>query len=567
LAVTRLCAVAIASSCVVTFASVSTGLAAEHASKSSRKKARKPKRSMRKSAKQRRSKPARNKPTKKTGRKTKRKNAAKKKRSAKKRKSAKKKSSAKKRKSAKKSSAKKKNAAKKRKSAKKKSSARTTTRRKIARGKRGRGTKTATKSKRGRRGKSKRRRKLTAKQKAAQARRAEKRAAKLAKSRRKAFKSKLRRCKSRSAKRSRRCRKLFAAYKAFSKAEKARVEALKKRRYLAKMKRKCRSRRHKRSKVCRKFLAERRRKAMYDRICGRRYGRARRRESIARFARRYRVSEGTVRRLNNLGKARRLRYRRRYLVYRSPWDGQRLHGGKLLGARPGVFAMQRPQRGWGKPFAVDLIAASAEAVHATDPLASRLVVGDLSKKGGGCIPPHRSHRGGLDADIGYYMLGGKQRGWLQLAQPETIDADRTWRLLKGFLVTRRLQYAFIDYGLQRPLYEAALRHGESKESLRRVFQYPRPRSASKAGIIRHLRGHADHMHVRFMCPNASCTLPDAARSGIMSTRANRHGGAGRHARSAIRHRHRVGRGRRIRRIAKRARTLIMPPALDGHRKP
>jgi hypothetical protein len=147
-------------------------------------------------------------------------------------------------------------------------------------------------------------------------------------------------------------------------------------------------------------------------------------------------------------------------------------------------------------------------VQALWPNRAPLVVGDLSKQGGGCLPPHRSHRDGRDADIGYYVRGGVTPRWLGAVTAQTLDADRTWALLDVFLATGRLRYAFIDYQLQRPLYEAALRAGHTKASLRDVFQYPRPRSHAKAGIIRHLRGHADHIHVRFDCPTTGpCALP------------------------------------------------------------
>ncbi len=253
-----------------------------------------------------------------------------------------------------------------------------------------------------------------------------------------------------------------------------------------------------------------------------------------------------MRRLNGLGKSNRLRRGRRYLVYRSPWEGQRLVSGTLLAPESGVLSMQRPQRGWGTPLTVELIRGAARAVAASDPLATHLVVGDLSKVGGGCLPPHRSHRGGMDADIGYYMIGGDQRGWLVLVSPETLDADRTWHLLAGFLRTGRLQYAFIDYGLQAPLYRAALRAGESEASLRRVFQYPRPRGDAKVGIIRHLKGHADHMHVRFRCPpGRPCALADEMVKAVTDARVARLGGV---------HRER----RRERKPRRRRATRILP---------
>ncbi len=358
---------------------------------------------------------------------------------------------------------------------------------------------------------------------------AAKAAAKRAKQQKKRFARQLRRCKSRKQRKTRHCKKILAQHRQFLSREKKRLAARAKARQIARMQRKCKSRRHRKSKACRVFISAQRRKRMYRRICGRRYGRARRRDTVSRFSRRHRISEGVFRRLNKFSRGNRLRRGRRYLVYRSPWEGQRLHRGVLLKALSGVISMQRPARGWGKQLAVEAIRKGAQIVQRNTPLASHLVVGDLSKKGGGCLPPHRSHRGGLDADIGYYMQGGAQRAWLSLARPETIDADRTWQLLAAFLATGRLQYAFIDYGLQVPLYDAAIRAGRTPQSLRHVFQYPRSRGAVKSGIIRHLKGHADHMHVRFTCPpQSACAIDDETMKRLERLQQQRHGGGRSH---------------------------------------
>lgn len=316
-------------------------------------------------------------------------------------------------------------------------------------------------------------------------------------------------CKDRRKRKTPACKAYFAA------EEEAKAAALAKR---------CRDKRYRKTAAC-KALAK---KARARSICGRRYGRARKRESLARFAKRYRVSPLVVIRLNGLpAKTGRLRSGKRYLIYRSPFEGERLRDGTLLEAEDGVLAMQRPERGWGKPILVQALRAAARATQAGDPRATSLVVGDLSKQGGGCLPPHRSHRGGLDADIGYYHLGGKQRTWLGLATATDIDADRTWQLLAGLRASGQLRYAFIDYALQPSLYAAALRAGETAESLGRFFQFPRPKSAAKSGVVRHLKGHADHMHVRLTCPESGpCALEESLAAAIEASEIPQRGSVG-----------------------------------------
>ncbi len=280
----------------------------------------------------------------------------------------------------------------------------------------------------------------------------------------------------------------------------------------AKQKKFCADKKNAKSAQCKKFLAAEKKKSQTVSVCGRKYGIARKNEKVASFAKRYRVAEGTLRSWNAIGTAAKLKGGKRYLVYKSPNDGMTLKGGVLLEGEDDHFAIQRPQRGWGKPLLVDAIRLAVHATQRQSPLAPYLILGDLSKEGGGCLPPHKSHRGGIDADIGLYMRGAHQRKWLAGATAETLDADRTWQLLRAFLSTTRLQFAFLDYRLQQPLYEAGLRAGEPEEHLKAWFQWPRPIENAHETIIRHLAGHDNHMHVRFICESdESCTLPDDAK--------------------------------------------------------
>lgn len=315
--------------------------------------------------------------------------------------------------------------------------------------------------------------------------------------------------------------KKSAKCKTFLAEEKERADAEER----ARLKKTCAQAANKKTKQCKAFLAAERKRSDSVSICGRRYGTARKNEKVAAFAKRYHVSEAAVRNLNDLGAAAKLKNGQRYLVFKSPHEGVVLKDGVLLEPDTERFVMQRPQRGWGKPLAVDAIRDSITQVQVANPWGSVLVVGDLSKDGGGCLPPHKSHRGGLDADIGYYMRGARQRSWLGPAAPDTVDADRTWLLLRAFLATGRLQYAFVDYGLQQSLYEAAQRAGESTEQLAKWFQFPRAIESAHETVIRHLAGHADHMHVRFVCDDPeACPLSDDAKARIGSSRLEQRGG-------------------------------------------
>ena len=124
-------------------------------------------------------------------------------------------------------------------------------------------------------------------------------------------------------------------------------------------------------------------------------------------------------------------------------------------------------------------------------------VGDISRKGGGPFPPHSSHQHGRDVDVGF-VLKGDHRDTLRFikANESNLDAMRTYRLIKAFIDTDEVRLVFVDYKVQKILYEYAQSKGVSDDTLEELFQYPRGSKASR-GIIRHWKGHSDHFHVRF----------------------------------------------------------------------
>jgi murein endopeptidase len=131
------------------------------------------------------------------------------------------------------------------------------------------------------------------------------------------------------------------------------------------------------------------------------------------------------------------------------------------------------------------------------PEAPPVYVGDLSKKDGGPFPPHVSHQSGRDVDIGFVHLGRHEgaRRFVR-ATATNLDLQRTWDLLEALVATGQVAYVFLDYGVQGLLVQWATERGINPAVIEERFQYPRGRSAAH-GLVRHWRGHADHLHVRF----------------------------------------------------------------------
>lgn len=161
------------------------------------------------------------------------------------------------------------------------------------------------------------------------------------------------------------------------------------------------------------------------------------------------------------------------------------------------YVVKAPANAWGTAKTVRLIQAAVAAYAKRAKKGPAVHVGDISKKGGGKFPPHRSHQHGRDVDVGYVLKGevADEPRFLHAGR-SNLDAERTWALLKAFIDTDEVRYIFMDYELQRLVYEHAKAAGESQDTLDELFQYPRGRGRSH-GIIRHWKNHVNHFHVRF----------------------------------------------------------------------
>lgn len=139
-------------------------------------------------------------------------------------------------------------------------------------------------------------------------------------------------------------------------------------------------------------------------------------------------------------------------------------------------------------------------VQAFDKMGSgtRVRVHDMSTEHGGRLGGHKSHQSGRDVDITYYQRGCNGACALQTVAPQNLDAKREWQLLRHWLRAGQVEWMFVDYSLQGPLYNAAIAMGESQKNLDRWFQYPHG-AGHPGGTIRHVPNHADHVHVRFRC--------------------------------------------------------------------
>lgn len=157
------------------------------------------------------------------------------------------------------------------------------------------------------------------------------------------------------------------------------------------------------------------------------------------------------------------------------------------------------RRAFGTHKTISTLVKAFEAYGERFPDAPAVRVGEIASRRGGRAKPHASHRTGRDVDLGYIGLGeddGEVR-WKRMGK-ESLDVEKTWFLVHEMIKSGNVDTIFISSRLQRLLYKEAKAQGLSDDELQRIFQHPRHAESPRA-IIKHWRGHVNHMHVRFRC--------------------------------------------------------------------
>ena len=179
-------------------------------------------------------------------------------------------------------------------------------------------------------------------------------------------------------------------------------------------------------------------------------------------------------------------------------DRGTLKVGVVLEQGKGYF-IKRPHLAYGTARTVKTIKAALSRYkqNKAGKGGPQVHVGDISARGGGPLKGHMSHQKGIDVDIGLVLKGeDANETRFRTGRADNLDIARTWALLKAFVDSDDVTAVFLDYGLQKLLYEHAKKQKVSESTLDVLFQYPRGKGRY-FGIIRHWKGHKDHFHVRF----------------------------------------------------------------------
>jgi len=174
----------------------------------------------------------------------------------------------------------------------------------------------------------------------------------------------------------------------------------------------------------------------------------------------------------------------------------RLVRGVELPERPDLYTRRKPEESWGSSHTImQLMAAVTRFRHETG-FNRAVVIGGISRARGGRFRPHKSHQSGRDVDIRMPLTAaGEGKKHTSVGD---IDWRATWQLIHAFLVGGQVEYVFLEHSLQKRLYKAAREAGATKEQLAQWLQWPNQPRTNK-GVIRHVKGHVVHFHVRIRC--------------------------------------------------------------------
>ncbi len=190
--------------------------------------------------------------------------------------------------------------------------------------------------------------------------------------------------------------------------------------------------------------------------------------------------------------------------------------------RHAAYRLRNLDVAWTTALSAHALQRGFDHLRFAEPKAPRVRVLDASRREGGPLGEHRSHRDGRDVDITYFQKDCDPAAGCPLrnVKPHELDVARQWTLIRYWLEREDVEYLFIDHALQRVLYEHAKEQGIPESKLDEWFQYPRSPHA-RGGIIRHWEGHENHLHVRFWpasCAGGCCTQKPSPSAAIPPSR-------------------------------------------------
>lgn len=168
---------------------------------------------------------------------------------------------------------------------------------------------------------------------------------------------------------------------------------------------------------------------------------------------------------------------------------------------PDLYVRLHADRAWGRPELIEVLLTGAEAVERLLPDADPITIGDLSTRYGGPLSGHKSHRGGIDADVGLFWHDGDQpTGQFVNGSPRELDMRANWLFIQAMLDTGLVDRILLDQAHIEALRTWTVQNGElTEDQAWAIFPAAGSRTWAMTGVVVHATNHRDHMHVRVLC--------------------------------------------------------------------
>jgi len=188
---------------------------------------------------------------------------------------------------------------------------------------------------------------------------------------------------------------------------------------------------------------------------------------------------------------------------RGPAPTSRYLARAQLPYQAGLVERWDPRRSYGSWLLVQTLSDVSERLAWELPHADPLMVGDISRRGGGRMHGHKTHDKGVDADIGLYMRGGRQPlgGFLDL-RPRELDVEATWATIRALLDTGNVQHILLDQDhIERLRSYLVHEVGMEPSDVEAILTTPGTRIDWRMrGVVVHAPNHRSHIHVRITSP-------------------------------------------------------------------
>jgi murein endopeptidase len=174
------------------------------------------------------------------------------------------------------------------------------------------------------------------------------------------------------------------------------------------------------------------------------------------------------------------------------------HAGRLINGeqipKGDAWTLVTPEYAWATRETVDYLLTAIGAVAEQFPDTPPLRINHVSRRDGGYLRPHQSHQSGRDVDLALYYARDPPPGH-RGRREHLMDPARNWALVKALVTRTDVQVILVDRRIQHVLHDYARSIGEDREWLDGLFK-------GSASLVKHVRRHRDHFHVRFYAPRS-----------------------------------------------------------------